>query len=126
MMADHRSKRHATPASFCRVSLRIRSTLKITKLTTGQEIIAQAGGPVDAFVSGFGTGGTIAGVGRALKKQRMARRLHRDFGLFTGTSSGANVVAALKIAREPGPAGRVVTVLCDRAERYFSTSLFDD
>lgn len=54
----------------------------------------------------------------------MTRRLHRDFGLLVGTSSGANVVAALTVARELGGSARVVTVLCDRAERYFSTRLF--
>ena len=55
----------------------------------------------------------------------MTRRLHREFGLLVGTSSGANVVAALKLARELGPDAKIVTMLCDRAERYFSTALFD-
>jgi cysteine synthase A len=41
-----------------------------------------------------------------------------------GTSSGANVVAALRAARRLGPSARVVTILCDRAERYYSTKLF--
>jgi cysteine synthase A len=54
----------------------------------------------------------------------MTRRLHREFGLLVGTSSGANVVAALSVAGELGPQARVVTMLCDRAERYFSTQLF--
>jgi len=56
----------------------------------------------------------------------MTRRLQRQFGLLVGTSSGANVVAALELARELGPLARVVTLLCDRAERYFSTALFDE
>jgi cysteine synthase A len=56
----------------------------------------------------------------------MTRRLHREFGLLVGTSSGANVVAALQAARDLGPQATVVTVLCDRAERYFSTSLFEE
>ncbi len=55
----------------------------------------------------------------------MTRRLHREFGLLVGTSSGANVTAALRAAAEAGPKATVVTLLCDRAERYFSTSLFD-
>jgi len=54
----------------------------------------------------------------------MTRRLSREFGLLVGTSSGANVAAALQVAGELGPAARVVTVLCDRAERYYSTKLF--
>lgn len=147
---------------------------------TGQEILRQADGPIDAFVSGFGTGGTLAGCGRAIKhcwpKARivamepaeqallagecpcchyiegvadgflpplvrqapidgevkvrsaealaMTQRLHREFGLLVGTSSGANVVAALRVAADLGPRATVVTILCDRAERYFSTSLF--
>ena len=42
----------------------------------------------------------------------------------SSTFSGANVCAALQTARPLGPAARVVTILCDRAERYYSTSLF--
>lgn len=149
--------------------------------STGQEILRQVPGPIDAVVAGYGTGGTLAGVGRAIKQKypsvkilamepaeaallcgempcchriegvadgfipellrsapvegevkvtgaealAMARRLNREFGLLVGTSSGANAFAALKVAGELGPSGRVVTLLCDRAERYFSTALFD-
>jgi cysteine synthase len=149
---------------------------------TGQEIIRQMPGAVDAFVAGFGTGGTLVGVGKAIKARypkakilamepaeaallagecpcchfiegvadgfvppllrsapldgevkigsleamNMTRRLHREFGLLVGTSSGANIAAALRVVQELGPARKVVTLLCDRAERYFSTRLFGE
>jgi len=147
---------------------------------TGVEILDQTPGSVDAFVSGYGTGGTLTGCGRALRRHNpavqviamepaeaamlsgespcchsiegvaggyvppllsgakidhvvkvssaeartMTRRLAREFGLLVGTSSGANVCAALQTARRLGRNARVVTILCDRAERYYSTSLF--
>ncbi|MBN2331934.1 MAG: cysteine synthase A [Deltaproteobacteria bacterium] len=53
----------------------------------------------------------------------MARKLAGCEGTLVGTSSGANVWAAIKVARELGPDKRVVTILPDRIERYFSTSL---
>lgn len=56
----------------------------------------------------------------------MTQRLSRTFGLLVGTSSGANVAAALKVAESMPPHARIVTILCDRAERYFSTRLFDE
>ena len=40
--------------------------------------------------------------------------------------SEAYIVAALRTARRLGPAARVVTILCDRAERYYSTKLFTE
>jgi len=49
-----------------------------------------------------------------------ARRLAAEEGLLVGISSGANVLAATKAARELGPGHTVVTVLCDRGERYLS------
>ncbi|UCC65873.1 MAG: cysteine synthase A [Deltaproteobacteria bacterium] len=49
------------------------------------------------------------------------RRLAKEEGLLVGTSSGANVWAAIRLAERGG--GNIVTVLPDRAERYFSTSL---
>ncbi len=49
------------------------------------------------------------------------RQLGRDFGLMVGISSGANVWAARELARKHK--GNITTVLPDRAERYFSTSL---
>lgn len=151
------------------------------ELTTGPEIIAALGGKVDAFVAGVGTGGTITGTGRALRRHNPAvhiaavepaaspvlsggqpgphriqgigagfvpevldtniyqeiitvrdedamatsRRLAREEGLLVGISAGANVFAALQVARRLGPGRQVVTVLCDTGERYLSVGLFD-
>ena len=50
--------------------------------------------------------------------ERMTNRLAREEGLLLGPSSGANVHAAIKIAREMNPEQRVVTILCDSGERY--------
>lgn len=144
--------------------------------TTGLEILRQTRGRLDAFVMGVGTGGTLMGVGRALRKAGVparlvavepaesavlsggkpgrhgiqgladgfipkivrpneidqviaipteeavetAKRLHREEGLFVGISSGANVAACLRLARQVGPGKRFVTALPDRGERYFS------
>ena len=57
---------------------------------------------------------------------RTAKDLARLEGIMCGISSGTNVAAALKLAKELGPGKTVVTVLPDTAERYFSTPLFDD
>jgi len=54
----------------------------------------------------------------------MARRLAREEALFVGTSSGANVVASLKIAERLGPEATVVTLMVDSGLRYLSTDLF--
>lgn len=53
----------------------------------------------------------------------MTKRLTREEGLLVGISSGANVWAALKVARELGPGKRVVTMLCDTGERYLTVAL---
>lgn len=150
--------------------------------TTGPEIWEQTGGRVDAFTCAVGTGGTLAGVGMALKERdpavrvvladpmgsalynhyahgelkaeggsitegigqgRITRNLDgapiddqvrvtddealpllfdmvRTEGLVLGGSSGINVMAAIKVAREMGPGHTVVTVLCDYGTRYQS------
>lgn len=54
----------------------------------------------------------------------MARRLAREEGIFAGTSSGANVVAALRVAQRLGPQATVVTIMVDSGLRYVSTDLF--
>ena len=51
----------------------------------------------------------------------MALRLAREEGLFAGTSTGANVVAALRLAGQLGPEAAVVTVMCDTGMKYLRT-----
>jgi cysteine synthase A len=54
----------------------------------------------------------------------MARHLAREEGLFAGTSSGANVVAAIRVAEKLGPKATVVTIMVDSRLRYLSTDLY--
>lgn len=148
---------------------------------TAREILEQVDGPIDGFCSGFGTGGTITGIGQVLKKENpdimiwvaepehaailkggsigshvqmgigdgvippildqsvyseiaivtdqealvTTKNLVRKEGILCGISSGTNVSVALRMARILGKGKRVVTVLPDTGERYFSTELFE-
>jgi len=51
----------------------------------------------------------------------MAFRLAREEGLFAGTSTGCNVIAALRLAEELGPGATVVTIMCDTGMKYLKT-----
>lgn len=152
-------------------------------LTTGPEILRQLdsiGKTPAAFVAGVGTGGTVMGVGRALRafdetiaihpmepaesptlstgykvgKHRiqgvsddfipavldlpslsnvvsasdgdgiiMAQRLAKELGLGLGISSGANLIAALKVAEAYPVDAPIVTIFCDDNKKYLSTDL---
>ncbi len=54
----------------------------------------------------------------------MARRLASEEGIFAGTSSGANIVAALRIAQRLGRDATVATIVVDSGMRYLSTDVF--
>ncbi len=149
--------------------------------TTAEELWRDTDGRIDALVAGVGTGGTITGVGRTLKRRKesfmavavepaaspllsqgtagphkiqgigpnfvpevlnrkvldrivtvtnedamaTARALAREEGILCGISSGANVWAALQLAREPQMEGKLIAaIVCDTGERYLSTELF--
>jgi cysteine synthase len=54
----------------------------------------------------------------------MARRIAREEALFAGTSSGANVVAAIQVAQRLGPDAKVVTLMADSGLKYLSTDVY--
>ncbi len=56
--------------------------------------------------------------------QEMARRIAREEALFAGTSSGANVVAAIQVAERLGPGAKVVTLMADSGLKYLSTNVY--
>ncbi len=149
------------------------SNAKAHELTTGPEIISQTQGTISHFIACVGTGGTIMGTGRTLKKHDpsirvlsvhpedamhgiegtkyleegaivpgifdksfpderltmsteaaydMTKRLAREEGLFVGTSSGAALTAALKVA-EQLEEGVVVVMFPDGGDRYLSREI---
>jgi cysteine synthase len=56
---------------------------------------------------------------------QVARRLAVEEGIFSGISAGANVFAALEVAKRPENKGKtIVTIICDTGERYLSTPLY--
>ncbi len=56
--------------------------------------------------------------------EAMARRLAREEGLFAGTSSGANVIAAIRVGERLGPGASVATLLVDSGLKYLSTGVY--
>jgi cysteine synthase A len=56
---------------------------------------------------------------------RTVAELARQEGILGGSSAGANVFAAIEVAKKLGPGKRVVTVIPDAAERYLSKNIFE-
>lgn len=56
--------------------------------------------------------------------KEMARRLAREEALFAGTSSGANVIAAIQVAERLGPGAKVVTLIADSGLKYLNTDVY--
>ena len=89
-------------------------------------------GPSGAHkIDGIGAGyvvplwdkGIADGIERVSTEEAMAMafRLAREEGLFAGTSTGANVTAALRLAEKLGPDATIVTVMCDTGMKYLKT-----
>jgi cysteine synthase A len=53
----------------------------------------------------------------------MVHRLAREEGVFAGTSTGCNVIAALRLAEELGPGATIVTIMCDTGMKYLSKAV---
>ncbi len=109
-------------------------SVRIVAVEPAESAVLSGGPPGAHQIEGTGAGfvpplwnpataGSIEAVSTA-DAMAMSRRLAREEGLFSGTSSGANVVAALRVARGLGPGRTVVTLLCDSGLKYLSTPLF--
>ncbi|HUN47971.1 MAG TPA: cysteine synthase family protein [Stellaceae bacterium] len=91
-----------------------------------------SGGPAGAHkIDGIGAGFVVPlwqdGIADAIERvttadaKAMALRLAREEGLFAGTSTGCNVIAALRLAEQVGPGATIVTVMCDTGMKYFNS-----
>ncbi len=91
-----------------------------------------SGGPSGAHkIDGIGAGYIVPlwqeSIAQAIEQvsteeaMAMAFRLAREEGLFAGTSTGANVIAALRLAERLGPGATIVTVMCDTGMKYLRT-----
>ncbi len=86
--------------------------------------IHQIQGIGDGFIPDVLDTGLITNIVRVSDEDAInAAKLAKEQGLLVGTSSGANVFAAMQIAEKYGKDEVIATVLADRAERYFSTGL---
>ena len=110
------------------------SAMKIIAVEPAESAVLSNGSPGAHKIEGIGIGYTppmwdhevvseITTVTTA-EAQDMARRLAREEGLFAGTSSGANVVAALRIGMRMGACATVATLLVDSGLKYMSTGVF--
>ena len=108
--------------------------VKIVAVEPAESAVLQGGRPGPHKIEGVGIGYTpplwdpalvddIIAVSTADAKA-MARTLAREEAMFAGTSSGANVIAAMQIAQQLGPASKVVTLMCDSGLKYLSTDVY--
>lgn len=108
--------------------------VKIVAVEPAESSVLSGGQPGPHKIEGVGIGYTpplwepaLVDEIQAVKTEEakeMARRLAREEALFAGTSSGANVVAAIRIAKQLGPGRKVVTLLADSGLKYLSTDVY--
>jgi len=110
---------------------RHRETVRIVAVEPAESAVL-SGGPSGAHkIDGIGAGYVVPlwqesiadGIERVSTEEalEMAFRLAREEGLFAGTSTGANVIAALRLAEQMGPDATIVTVMCDTGMKYLKT-----
>jgi len=108
--------------------------VKIVNVEPSESAVLSGGDPGPHKIEGVGIGYTPPLFDPSLVDEiqpvktedakEMARRLAREEGLFAGTSSGANVVAALRVAKQLGPGKKVVTLMCDSGLKYLNTDVY--
>ncbi len=107
--------------------------IKIVVVEPGESAVLAGGQPGPHKIEGVGIGYTpplwkhdLADELIAVNTEdakAMTRRLAREEGLFAGTSSGANVVAAINFGQKLGPNASIVTLMVDSGLRYMSTDV---
>ena len=108
--------------------------VQVTAVEPGESSVLLGGEPGPHKIEGVGIGytpplwdpsliDTVVAVATEDAKE-MARRLAREEGLFAGTSSGANVIAAVQVGMKLGPGATVVTLMADSGLKYLNTDVY--
>jgi cysteine synthase A len=113
---------------------RYRPGIRIIVVEPAESSVLLGGQPGPHNIEGVGIGYTPPLWDRTLvdeivavktdEAREMARRIAREEALFAGTSSGANVVAAIQVAERLGPDATVVTLMADSGLKYLSTDVY--
>jgi len=113
---------------------RYRPGIRIIVVEPAESSVLLGGQPGPHSIEGVGIGYTPPLWDRTLvdeivavktdEAREMARRIAREEALFAGTSSGANVVAAIQVAERLGPDATVVTLMADSGLKYLSTDVY--
>ena len=124
----------ASSRGVATVLKRRKPSVRIVAVEPAESSVLLGGAPGPHKIEGVGIGytpplwdATLVDEVVAIKTddaKEMARRLTREEALFAGTSSGANVLAALQIAERLGPAATVVTLMADSGLKYLSTDVY--
>jgi cysteine synthase A len=124
----------ASSRGVAAVLKRHKPAVQIVVVEPGESSVLLGGSAGPHKIEGVGIGYTPPLFERSLvdailpvpteEAKEMTRRLAREEGLFAGTSSGANVVAALEIARRLGPDATVVTLMGDSGLKYLNTDVY--